>query len=1068
MISQNKMEAVREPVTAVVVACQADQDYLPRTLQGLYAQDLKPQRIFIAVPEQTAELTELVRSIFPATSAALTSETVSHNYPVRMPAVEIVETGVVNSLAAALQKIPALAEENTGQRGWIWILHADSAPDKSALNILLRKGELSQAIGAVGPKQLTWIENNPAAKTDKTTTPKLLEVGIRATRSARRVPEVDLGERDQGQHDNREDMLAIGTAGMLVRSDIYRQLGGLNSDLGPFGDGLEFSRRIRLAGYRVVVAPAAVVYHRQFSFYPDSPAGVEASASNDAMAQSYGRRRQAQIFNSLLAAPDVLLVFCWLGYILGGIARMLIRLAGRDLVRARGEIAAAAHIATSFSAVRRGRKKIAAAGSAVAGLRALEARPVEIRWAKREAKKERVEARQLSAQPNPLIVAAQQDLRRHTRRGFIFTLLVAIFISILFNLPYFSSGTLAGGQLLGDSSTAGELWQAIRNSWLLSGDGYSLPVDSLWLILLPLLALGAPFHLSLGTLLTFLLYAAIPLGAGGAYLFAGRFTKSWLVRTGAAIFWVLSPALLEALSSGRIGPVLVHIFIPLLGWALIGAWRGYSGHLGLAALIFALIAASAPIFLIFSFFIMLIALLGAKAKLIWLWLPVPAFVLLLPSLISLKVENIFAFLFSSPGLPYAGAKSPLQVAQGFTTRPFDIRGADAFLFGGLALLIFLAVLLLLRGQKARQIRFAWLLAICGFFWALISPYLLVAWRVEGGRASGISAWHGLGLSCAWLGLFLVFCFGSYGLFTALRQRNFGFAHALTGIGLLLFPLALLGIMGQWAHIQISGVNAVLHAQPAQVVPALAEKQMNSPARARVLALRAYQSGYNAEIWRAAGLQLHEFPLSRVAGTASLANSDPAQQDLEKAVADLLTGSAAAVPALHAHGISIVLLPPAAAGEAGESRSELASYLFAAPGLEYVTENETGQFWRITGPDLPEPAPRAAIAADGAALEAVAAGKYRIKTEIAAGNERNLVLAERKAAGWHAELNGRELEKDSPSWEQRWKIPAEQAGTLYVTYRDSLRTGILIAQMVVGIIAVVAALPLGARRRKERL
>ena len=137
MISQNKMEAVREPVTAVVVACQADQDYLPRTLQGLYAQDLKPQRIFIAVPAQTAELTELVRSIFPATSAALTSETASHNYPVRMPAVEIVETGVVNSLAAALQKIPALAEENTGQRGWIWILHADSAPDKSALNILL-------------------------------------------------------------------------------------------------------------------------------------------------------------------------------------------------------------------------------------------------------------------------------------------------------------------------------------------------------------------------------------------------------------------------------------------------------------------------------------------------------------------------------------------------------------------------------------------------------------------------------------------------------------------------------------------------------------------------------------------------------------------------------------------------------------------------------------------------------------------------------------------------------------------------------------------------------------------
>lgn len=139
--------------------------------------------------------------------------------------------------------------------GWLWLLHDDSAPASQALDLLLQAGENSRNLAIAGPKHNGWVR-----------TERLREVGIRATRSARRVPDIAAGELDQGQFDSRSDVLAVGSAGMLIRWDIYRELGGFDPALGPFGDGLEICRRARLAGYRVEVVPAAVLYHAQASY----------------------------------------------------------------------------------------------------------------------------------------------------------------------------------------------------------------------------------------------------------------------------------------------------------------------------------------------------------------------------------------------------------------------------------------------------------------------------------------------------------------------------------------------------------------------------------------------------------------------------------------------------------------------------------------------------------------------------------------------------------------------------------------------------------------------------------
>ncbi len=80
-------------------------------------------------------------------------------------------------------------------------------------------------------------------------------MGIHATSSGRRVPEVFDGEIDQGQYDGTSDVLAGGSAGLLVLAKAYSHVGGFDRALGPYNEGLELCWRLHRSGYRVVAAP---------------------------------------------------------------------------------------------------------------------------------------------------------------------------------------------------------------------------------------------------------------------------------------------------------------------------------------------------------------------------------------------------------------------------------------------------------------------------------------------------------------------------------------------------------------------------------------------------------------------------------------------------------------------------------------------------------------------------------------------------------------------------------------------------------------------------------------------
>src|SRR5690606_12504382 len=107
-----------------------------------------------------------------------------------------------------------------------------------------------------GAKQVDWDEPD-----------RLISVGVGATFDGQRFTGIEDGEIDQGQHDGREDVYAVGTAGMLIDATLGRALRGPDPALGPFLDGRALSRRARLAGHRVVVLPRAVVRHARSGYF---------------------------------------------------------------------------------------------------------------------------------------------------------------------------------------------------------------------------------------------------------------------------------------------------------------------------------------------------------------------------------------------------------------------------------------------------------------------------------------------------------------------------------------------------------------------------------------------------------------------------------------------------------------------------------------------------------------------------------------------------------------------------------------------------------------------------------
>ena len=154
------------------------------------------------------------------------------------------------------------AAESVEGAAFLLLLHDDVALGPGTVQAMVEEAFRSNA-GIVGAKLVDWDH------------PDLLRsVGASVDKFGFGWPVAEPGEMDQAQHDAVSDVFVVSSAAMLVRSDLFADLGGFATDIDGAGEELDLCWRARVAGARTVVTPAAVVRHRERSELGDPNAST--------------------------------------------------------------------------------------------------------------------------------------------------------------------------------------------------------------------------------------------------------------------------------------------------------------------------------------------------------------------------------------------------------------------------------------------------------------------------------------------------------------------------------------------------------------------------------------------------------------------------------------------------------------------------------------------------------------------------------------------------------------------------------------------------------------------------
>lgn len=227
------------PTVGAVVVVHHGGRWLPKVLASFAQMEFAPTAWRVVDVASSDRGTDLVRDSFGADRVLYAGSGTGFGEAVR-------------------QGVAALPETD-----WIWLLHDDAAVRPDTLAGLLDEATTSDDIAVVGPKIREW----PSLR-------RLLEVGLTITSTGARETGLETGEPDAGQHDWPEDVLAVSSAGMLVRRTVWEELGGFDPDLPLYFDDIDFGWRTALAGHRTRTAPGGVIFHAEASRRGSRPRGA--------------------------------------------------------------------------------------------------------------------------------------------------------------------------------------------------------------------------------------------------------------------------------------------------------------------------------------------------------------------------------------------------------------------------------------------------------------------------------------------------------------------------------------------------------------------------------------------------------------------------------------------------------------------------------------------------------------------------------------------------------------------------------------------------------------------------
>ncbi|MFF5987763.1 glycosyltransferase [Prauserella flavalba] len=308
------------PVLAILV-CHNGEDWLPLTLSALRRSTIRPRHV-LAVDTGSTDGTAALLAAAAADSADGVAGPPVLDGVITLPDT----TGYASAVAEAVTR----ASERWGDPGqWIWLLHDDSAPEPDCLDLLLRAADTAPSAGVLGPLAVDWAD------------PRLIvEAGLSTDASGHRQPAVPRGLGDEESPEQSTEVLAVPSAGSLIRRTTWEELDGFDREIALLREDIDFGWRVNAAGGLVLCVPVARLRHvraagtgrRRASALPGSFAGVEEAD------RVYGLRTflvNCSTVSCVLGLPRLLLL-C----VLRGLGFALLR----NGIRARAEFAAAGYL----------------------------------------------------------------------------------------------------------------------------------------------------------------------------------------------------------------------------------------------------------------------------------------------------------------------------------------------------------------------------------------------------------------------------------------------------------------------------------------------------------------------------------------------------------------------------------------------------------------------------------------------------------------------------------------------------------------------------------------------------
>ena len=513
------------------------------------------------------------------------------------------ETGFGEAISHAVSTLPAIADP---EREWLWIIHDDLSVHRKALANLISEVKTRPNVVMAGPKLLGWHDRT-----------HLLEIGISIAANGNRWTGLEPAEYDQGQRDGVHEVLAVSTAGALIRRDIFEQLGGFDPNLDLFRDDVDFGWRVHSAGYTAIAVSSAVAFHAEASANERRRVDVAEAFLHRPLLLDRRNAAYVLLVNSSWWRLPLLTVQLLLGSIFRAIGFLFAKLPGyaSDEILAVGTLFIHPGELLEARKVRRA-QRLVPAGIA---LKFIPSRWSQIRQSlSRSAEwiRARVFPDEITEISDVSILDENLDeedlLTPATNRNW-FSLVKRPQVALpifLFLLTLIWSrnrlGSVFGGALPEQPAGVSDLWNSYLSGWHSIEMGTSSAAPT-WLAILAVLA--TPFFGSLKLFTSILFFFAPLLIAGSGYLLLRRLSNNrWLV-AGASLLYAISPVAISAVNSGRLSTVMALIFLPLLINASQGifeidqfSWRRIFGISLLSSVLFAFSPILLLIALLFSGF----------------------------------------------------------------------------------------------------------------------------------------------------------------------------------------------------------------------------------------------------------------------------------------------------------------------------------------------------------------------------------------------------------------------------------------------------------------------------------